>query len=304
MTGVVLRASAKVNFCLRLLGTRPDGYHEVETVLHTIGLWDQLHLSPLGRGGGIVLEVNTPEVPADESNLCCQAARLLAQRVGIHEGIAIRLEKAIPAGAGLGGGSSDAAATLAGLAHLWGLALPPGELESLAAQIGADVPFFLRGGCCLARGRGEKLAALPPLSAWLVLVVPPHRVPTAEAYAALPRTSGPAAEAGLSRTTQRALNAVRQGHLDTLAKSLHNDFETLDLPGIAEARAAKEALLEAGCLGANLSGSGSAVFGLARDRDAAERIVPRLKGRWPWVAALPTVPAAESLVIENTPEAR
>jgi 4-diphosphocytidyl-2-C-methyl-D-erythritol kinase len=121
MSDLVVRTCAKVNFCLRVLGRRSDGYHEVETVLHTIGLWDRLHLSPLPGEPRIALKVDVHEAPADESNLCWQAARLLSQRVNTPVGVSIELEKSIPAAAGLGGGSSDAAATLAGLARMWRL---------------------------------------------------------------------------------------------------------------------------------------------------------------------------------------
>ena len=302
MRDLVVRASAKVNLCLRVLGRRRDGYHEVQTVLHTAGIWDRLRLSPLPGKARIALTVNSPEVPADESNLCWRAAHLLAERTRTARGVAIHLGKSIPAAAGLGGGSSDAAATLAGLARMWELDLDPEELEGLAAEIGADVPFFLRGGCCLAGGKGEKLEHLPAVDAWLVVIVPDRRVPTAQAYAALGRGATRGRRRGLTRAIQRIVKASREGDIHALAAALHNDFEALDMPGIADAREAKSALLQAGCLGAGLSGSGSGVFGIAPDRDAAEAIAAELRGRWSWVAAAPTLPAGQSLLIRDAGE--
>ncbi len=302
MSGLVVHTSAKVNFCLRVLGRQPDGYHEVETILHTIGLWDRLHLSPLPGDPRIALKVNAHEAPADESNLCWQAAHLLSQRAKTTAAVALNLEKSIPSGAGLGGGSSDAAAALAGLARMWRLEIEPGELEELAAEIGADVPFFLRGGCCLARGKGEKLEVLPEVPAWLVVAVPERRVPTAQAYAALGRGSARGRRRALTRAVQRTLQACRESDLGALAGALHNDFETLAMAGLAEARDAKAALLRAGCLGAGLSGSGSAVFGIASDRETAEHIAAQLRDRWSWVKVAPTVPSGRSLLVQDAAE--
>ncbi len=303
MKRVVVRAAAKVNLCLRVLGRRTDGFHEVETILHTVGLWDRLYLEPISGESRIALEVNTAEVPADESNLCWQAADLLMTRAKDSGSVAIRLEKSIPAGAGLGGGSSDAAATLAGLAHMWGLALTREELLELASEIGADVPFFLLGGCCLARGKGEKLQALPAIAAWLVLVVPERRVSTSQAYAALGRGTSRGRRKGLTRAAQRIVKAARGGDLPALAKALHNDFDAIEMAGIAEAREAKAALIEAGCSGAALSGSGSAVFGIAPGEEAANGIAAKLRDRWSRVEAVPTEPAVESLLIREAAEA-
>lgn len=303
MTDLLVSTSAKVNLCLRVLGKRADGYHEVETVLHTIALWDRIRLSPASGGPRISLKVNSADVPADDSNLCWRAAELLAKRAGATPAVSIELEKSIPAGAGLGGGSSDAAATLAGLIRMWGLDLPPSELADLAAEIGADVPFFLRGGCCLARGRGERLEDLPPIDAWLVLVVPERRVPTAQAYAALARGSARGRRRGLTRVAQRTVKALNAADTHGLAESLRNDFEALAMPAIADARDGKAALLDAGCLGAGLSGSGSAVFGIAPDEATANDVAARTRGRCGSVIVTRTLPPGRSLVIRNAGEA-
>lgn len=302
MSGLIVRTCAKVNLCLRVLGRRDDGFHEVETVLHTVSLWDRVRLSPLPKDGEVSIGVTGGDVPADESNLCWQAARVLAERVHPSGGVAIDLEKSIPVGAGLGGGSSDAAATLAGLARLWEADLRPEEMEGIAANLGADVPFFLRGGCCLARGRGEKLDALPSVPLWMVVVVPERRVPTAQAYAALGRGTTSGRRRGVTRAVQHSMEALKLGEATAVAASLHNDFESLEMAGIAEARDVGPALKAAGCLGASLTGTGSAVFGLARDRVTATRAAAQMRTRWDWVEVVQTVAAGEGLVISSDEE--
>jgi len=302
VTRLVVETAAKVNLSLHVFGPRPDGYHDVETVLHTVGLWDRLHLTRLPEAGRIVLEVNAAAVPPDESNLCCRAAALLAKHVRPSSGVAIRLEKAIPVRAGLGGGSSDAAATLVGLARLWACQHEAEALPELAAQIGADVPFFLRGGCCLAQGRGDELSECRDISAWLVLVVPESRLSTREAYETLARSGSAGPRNHRTDEAQGALRAVEEGDVEALAAALHNDFEELDLPAMDRARRAKADIIAAGCLGACLSGSGSAVFGIASNREAAEQAAGLLREKWEWVKAVRTVPPGENILVMDAEE--
>lgn len=297
MTSLQVRAPAKVNFCLRVLARRADGFHEIESVVHTIGLWDTVALEPVDEPGAVALRVASGEAPADDTNLCWRAAALLAERAKPKRGVAITLDKVIPERAGLGGASSDAAATLMGLQRLWDLSMPLEELESLAAEIGADVPFFLRGGCCLARGKGERLSEQPEIRAWLVLAAPQGRVSTRQAYSALNRGVTRGRQRKPSRPTQRVLDALREQDLGALARMLHNDFEKADISAIADALRAKQELVDAGCLGACLTGSGSAVFGIAPDRDEAERIAEGLRAEWPWVVVVATVPAGEAVTM-------
>lgn len=299
MSALEIRTCAKINLCLRVLGRRSDGYHNVETILHTVGLWDRVRLTELPEGDGIALTGSGGDAPGDESNLCWRAARLLAEKTRCRRGAAIDLEKGIPVGAGLGGGSSDAAATLAGLSRLWELDLREEELAAIGAEIGADVSFFLRGGCCLARERGEKLQPLPPVSAWLVLVTPERPVSTGQAYAALGRGAARGRRAGPTREIKRTMDALAGGELTALAGTLHNDFEKARMAAISDSLAAKAALMEAGCLGASLTGSGSGVFGIAADRAAAEGAAALLRPRWHWVAVAETLPAREHLMVEE-----
>jgi 4-diphosphocytidyl-2-C-methyl-D-erythritol kinase len=310
---VIVRTCAKVNLCLRVLGRRPDGYHEVQTIMQAISVWDLLRLAEGCGTGDVVVQVAGPERGAGpaagdrateeplagKANLCWRAATVFAEHTGARQGVSIELTKAIPIGAGLGGGSSDAAGTLAGLARLRGLQLGPHELEGMAAEIGSDVPFFLRGGCCLAQGRGERLEPLPGLLMWFVLVVPEQRVSTARAYAALTRPAGQYGCHALDAAVQGTVEALESGDLAALAGTLSNDFAHLKTPELAEARAAVDALVKTGCLGASISGSGTAAFGLAPSREAAERVAEELGQRWEWVRVVRTLGPGEGMVISD-----
>ena len=180
----MLQTSAKVNLVLEVLGKRPDGYHEIATVMQTVDLFDRLTLEAAPT---ISLETDDSALPADERNLIVRAALLLRQVSGVEAGARMRLRKRIPVAAGLGGGSSDAAATLWGLNRLWGLRWPRARLSELAGRLGMDVPFFLTGGPALATGRGERVERLPAAGGYALVLVNP-RVPlsTVEVYERVP----------------------------------------------------------------------------------------------------------------------
>lgn len=178
------KAYAKVNLHLEVLHQREDGYHEVETILQTIGLHDRLHFRT--TKGAIHVHCDHRSVPEDKSNLCHRAALLLRKRLGVREGVDITLEKEIPVAAGLGGGSADAAATLLALPRLWGREVEEEELHQLASYLGADVPFFLKGGTQLARGIGDELTPLHASGDGVYLLVTPRReLSTARVYEGL-----------------------------------------------------------------------------------------------------------------------
>jgi 4-diphosphocytidyl-2C-methyl-D-erythritol kinase len=189
-----IRAYAKINLGLRVLGGREDGYHEIRTLMQSISLADELELEP--RPSGVTLEVEPDLGIPPEENLVYRAARLILARAGCSEGVHIRLLKRIPAGAGLGGASSDAAATLAGINELFQLGFRKEELKALGLELGSDAPFFFEGGLCRAEGRGERLSRLPsPFSDhFIVLLKPPCALRTAEVYAEFDRTGGEPAE--------------------------------------------------------------------------------------------------------------
>ncbi len=267
-----LNAYAKVNLSLDVLGRRPDGYHEVETVLHTVELHDTVVLRE--APGGIRVACDHRRVPTDEQNLVFRAAQLLREAAGTDRGVHIEVHKRIPPASGLGGGSSDAAVTLLGLAQMWKLRLDHGQLLELASQVGSDVPFFLVGGAALATGRGERLRYLPTLpTTWVVLACPDAEVSTAWAYANLDL-------AGIPRRpdTGRLVEALRAEDVAAVARQLCNVFEPLVSSRYPQVSELKRRLLEAGALGASMSGTGPAVFGLFSGEAEARRAWEALRG--------------------------
>lgn len=254
-----INSLAKVNLGLEVLGRRPDGYHEIRTLFQTIDLHDELEFSPAAPGV-FQLEGDDPEVPWDERNLIARAYLAVLRTVGRDFGLEVRVKKEIPAGRGLGGGSSNAAATLVALDRLWGLGLGQAELERLALSLGADVPFFLHGGLCLGEGVGEKITELPDTPEMSCLVAwPDFAVDTASAYRALDAslTSGDKAS-----KIKRFLGTGSYGHLE-------NELEGVVAGRHPEIAGLITLLHETGADLALMSGSGSAVFGLFRDRAAA-----------------------------------
>lgn len=248
---------AKINWALRVIGKRADGYHDIETLFQTISLHDTLTFE---RSKRLSLTCSDPSIPVDDTNLVLRAAKALGSPP-----VAIRLEKRIPAGGGLGGGSSNAAATLVALAKMFNLRDP---LHEIASKIGSDVPFFLRGGTAYASGRGEVLTSLPDFpSIPLLLLAPQQRVSTAEAYSTLNRFS-PVLGIGQYQSM------IDHGLLDHAAE-LVNDFEESIFERLPELARLKERLLEHGAAWAAMSGSGSTIVGAfrkpaQRDKAAAQ----------------------------------
>ena len=279
--GLTVRTPAKVNLGLRILGRRRDGYHRIRTVLAAVDLWDTLRFEPGGRE--LRLECDAADLPVDETNLVLRAAAALEGRVGHRlPGARIRLEKRIPVGRGLGGGSSDAAATLLALNRLFDLGLSRPELDRLAAGIGMDVPFFLYGGRAAAVGRGEQvfpLTGVPELA--LLLLVPDFGISTVEAYRRLPPLRAPGGSppdrvpVGTIGVSVEPEPGARKECGRGFEAALRNDLESsgaLRTPRcdrrIPEMR---RALMTVGAKGAAMSGSGSAVYGVFADRAAAVR---------------------------------
>lgn len=260
-----LNAYGKVNLSLDVLARRPDGYHEVETVLHTVELHDTVVLRD--AEGGIRVVCDHRRVPTDEQNLVFRTAQLLREVSGTDRGVEIEVRKRIPPASGLGGGSSDAAVTLLGLAQMWKLRLDHAQLLELAAQVGSDVPFFLVGGAALATGRGERLRYLPTLPAtWVVLACPDAEVSTAWAYANLDLARVPRRP-----NTQRLVEALRAEDVAAVARELCNVFEPLVSERYPQVQELKRRLVEAGALGASMTGTGPAVFGLFPGEAEARR---------------------------------
>ncbi|MCO5171843.1 MAG: 4-(cytidine 5'-diphospho)-2-C-methyl-D-erythritol kinase [Planctomycetes bacterium] len=276
-----LAAPCKTNLFLEVLARRADGFHELDTVFTALDLEDALELEPLPGGRLELVVEGDPTVPADASNLVWRAAEALRAAAGRPElGARLRVEKRVPAGGGLGGGSSDAAAALLGLDRLWGLDLGDERLHALAAGLGSDVPFFLRGGLQRGLGRGERLEPLPaparPLD--LVLVLPGFSCPTGQVYGALapflPGRGGPPA-----RDAGPLLAALARGDLPGVAEHAWNRLELAAEACFPALRELRERLARApGVLTARLSGSGSTLWALAASRDDAERLARDLAG--------------------------
>ncbi len=257
-----LEALAKVNRSLCVLGVRPDGYHELDTLFQTIDLFDDLSLEEDDR---LTLSIEGGTLSAGGSNLVLRAAHALAVRAGAVRGARLRLTKRIPVGAGLGGGSADAAAALLGLNALWGLGLATQELRLAAASVGSDVAFFLFGGRARGTGRGEQIEMLPDApDESLVLLVPPFGMATPDVYrdlGARPLPDAPPAAPPAGELPER------------------NDLEATAERLRPELRIFRALLLSAGAVSARLSGSGSALFGVFPSDDAARRAAAALDGR-------------------------
>jgi 4-diphosphocytidyl-2-C-methyl-D-erythritol kinase len=271
---VTARAHAKINLDLRVLGTRPDSFHELRTVFQAIALHDTVTCIP--REGPFAIECDTAGVPLDRSNLVWKAAEVLwrsIRRQGPPRDVLVRLEKQIPLQAGLGGGSADAAAMLLALVALWRVPVRPSQLTDVAATLGADVPFFLSGGTALGLGRGDEVYPLAVLPRhWIVLVIPGFGVSSADAYAWYD------AEREMARGSSAREPQYVPGPWPSRAAQMINDLEAPIARHHPEIDQMKTALRRAGALAAAMSGSGSTVFGLFQRRKEAETAVTRLSG--------------------------
>jgi 4-diphosphocytidyl-2-C-methyl-D-erythritol kinase len=288
-------APAKINWTLEVLGKRPDGYHEVRTVLQTIDLCDKIMLT---RARTLSLAVSGLHSAADDDHTL-QAARLLSPSAAHGLSASIRIDKRTPVAAGLGGGSSDAAATLRGLNRLWEIGLMHGELSRLAEQIGSDVAFFLSGGTALAEGRGEVIAPLPDVpEMWLVILAPPLRMEdkTRRMYGALrPEDfSDGVCTAALAQRLRKG-EAVRE-------ESLCNAFERAAYETFEGLTGYRDRLLGAGAKGVHLAGAGPAIFSVHDSRAEAEAVVGRLDARQARVFVARTLGAAEAARMELVSE--
>lgn len=274
---LTVRCPAKVNLSLCVLGRRPDGYHELDTVFQAVGLWDVLSAE---RAQGIRLDCDLPELPVDERNLVNRAARMLSERfAGGGAGAILHLSKQIPVGGGLGGGSSDAAGALLVCNRLWQLGLGPEELLPLARELGADVPFFLTGGTARGTGRGDRISSLPYAGDRAVLLgLPPFAIATREVFARVAERLTDVGN-GVSVSVLSAHKWPQENDFGGLV----NGLEEVVFEGWPELRAFRDALLEAGARAALLSGSGSTVYGVfpgSTGSAAAENFVRARFPQW------------------------
>lgn len=278
--GIRVRTHAKLNLFLRVVGRRPDGYHEIESIFHGISLGDDLELR-VADGDDVDVEMHvaqgpTGAVPERENNLAYLAARALADKGVTSTGVRIDIYKRIPIGAGLGGGSGNAAGVLVALNELWGAGIGNDDLNLLGASIGSDVPYCLVGGTVLVTGRGESLTSLPsPSDLHFVLGISNEPLFTKDVYERWDRL-GAASDAGGAPMTL----ALGSGDPEEVGQLLHNDLEPAAFSLRPELEELKKVISSAGALGAGLTGSGPTLFGIASNADHARDIASKIEDRF------------------------
>ena len=272
------RAYAKLNLSLDVTGRRADGYHDLAMLMQTVSLCDELRLR-FREDGQVRAGSNLRFIPSDERNLAVRAALRYLEAVGDPgRGLQIELRKQIPVGAGMGGGSADAAAVLRALNRIYENRLNRRELEELAQQIGSDVAFCVAGGTALAEGRGEKLTDLPDLpDCCFVICKPSFSISTPELYKKLD-----SAPVRIHPDTPGLLTAVREGDLSALCRRMYNVFEEIDDRRLRTVAELKSRLLDHRAMGAMMTGTGSAVFGVFRHAEEAEAACAALRGTVPF----------------------
>jgi 4-diphosphocytidyl-2-C-methyl-D-erythritol kinase len=276
MERISLRASAKVNLRLDVLGKRPDGYHEIKTWIYPISLADELHIEKV-KTAKITISSTHPSLPFGEENLAHRAAALFIKEKGFPGGVQIEIIKRIPLAAGLGGGSSDAAAVLKAMNILGGADVPREGLMEMGTQIGADVPFFIIGKGAIMGGRGERmLKALPPLKTWMLLINPGFPLSTKQVYEQ--------GKWGLTKDKGDNRILMPPQDLEKMGIFLHNDLEGPGMELMPVIGNIKECLLEAEAKGVLMTGSGPTVFGLFGEEAEARRAAGDLKLEQGWVS--------------------
>jgi 4-diphosphocytidyl-2-C-methyl-D-erythritol kinase len=288
MRSYSLIAPAKINLYLQIVGDRPDGFHELIMVLQSIELADRVTVHPSQREG-IRVRCDHAEVPQDQTNLAYRAADLmLRQFPEMHAkfgGVDIELQKRIPMGAGLAGGSTNAAAVLVGIDMMWNLGLTQSELQDLAATLGSDIPFCISGGTALATGRGEKLDPLPDLDNSYVVLAKYRNLPvsTPWAYKAYRQQFGetyPRSPEDIEQRKQKSrtmLTAITHQNLAQIGQQLYNDLELVVLPEFPQVQQLRDEFQKFEVLGTMMSGSGSTVFALTETRAQAETVKTQMR---------------------------
>ncbi|MGM8213048.1 4-(cytidine 5'-diphospho)-2-C-methyl-D-erythritol kinase [Virgibacillus sp. W0430] len=270
--GVLEKAPAKINLSLDVLGKRDDGYHEVEMIMTTIDLYDRIELESLANDT-IHVSLASRYVPSDERNLAYKAAQVLKDHCNINNGVHIRMDKNIPVSAGLGGGSSDAAAVLRGLNRLWKLELPLEELAHIGSAIGSDVPFCVYNNTALVKGRGEKVFPLPkPPPCWVILAKPDIGVSTSKIFQLLNT------EDVVHLRTEEIVNALIAKDFQKLCTYSANVLEKVTLERYPEVLELKKKMTGAGALGVLMSGSGPTIYGLVQQEKKGISIYNGLRG--------------------------
>lgn len=266
------KAPAKINLTLDVLGKRDDGYHNVEMIMTTIDLADRIELISLEKDE-VQVYLESRYVPCDERNLAYQAAMIFKEKYKIAQGVRIHIDKSIPVSAGLGGGSTDAAAVLRGLNRLWSLNIPIEELANLGGALGSDVPFSVHGGTAIARGFGEEIEQLPsPPPCWVILAKPNIGVSTRTIFEKVnvDNLTHP--------DTEKVLQALQEQDFDKLCDSIGNSLEQITIDEHAEVVHIKEVMKQVGIRGVLMSGSGPTVYGLVEQHRKAVSVYNAMRG--------------------------
>ena len=287
---MTIPSPCKVNLLLNILGRRLDGFHELETVMHPVALYDELTFTR--RGAAVELSCNQPALPTDSRNLVHRAATLFLEAAGIREGVRIHLEKKIPLAAGLGGGSGNAATTLLALNELFGGPVSAARLERVAAGLGSDVPFFLQHAPALGTGRGEQIRPLTPFGALretaFLLIHPGFGIATAWAYQQLARFPG--ALNGRAGRAEQLIQKLQAGDLSAAGVEFYNSLEAPALYKYPLLAVFQEYLREQGAAATLMSGSGSTTFAILRSEAEARALAEKFKtkfGETNWLAVVP-----------------
>ena len=280
------KAYGKLNLSLDVTGRREDGYHDLAMLMQTVTVYDELSLR-FREDGKVRASSNLRFIPEDERNLAVRAALRFLEAVGEQgQGLQIDMRKQIPVGAGMGGGSADAAAVLRALNRIYGMPFDRGRLEELAQQIGSDVAFCVAGGTALAEGRGEKLTDLPAMpEGSFVICKPAFSISTPELYKKLD-----SAPVRIHPDTQGLLRAVREGDLGALCRRMYNVFEEIDDRRMRTVAQIKGRLLDHRALGAMMTGTGSAVFGVFEQEEDARRACAALRQDYPFCCTAKPAP--------------
>ncbi|HOM02656.1 MAG TPA: 4-(cytidine 5'-diphospho)-2-C-methyl-D-erythritol kinase [Acetivibrio sp.] len=275
MKSISLNAHAKINLSLDVIGKRQDGYHEVRMIMQTIALHDEVIVE--SKDAGIEVECDKPWVPGGSDNIAYKAANLMMERYKIESGVGIKILKRIPVAAGLAGGSADAAAVIKGMNELFSLNLDEAELMGIGKQVGADVPFCIKGGTMLSEGIGEKLTQIPSFQGVdIVLVKPKVGVSTAWVYNNLKLD-----KISSRPDTDLLIKAISDRNIVCLAQNMKNVLETVTIEKYEVINDIKNELLRLGALGSMMSGSGPSVFGIFEDGKKAHLAYERLNdGKW------------------------
>ncbi len=284
-----LPSFAKINWTLEILGRRTDGYHELRTILQTVDICDQLQFA--ATESEIVLTCDNSAVPCDETNLINRAAVLLKELTGCDKGAKIELQKRIPLGAGLGGGSSNAAITLLALTRLWEVEVAPRDLFQLGAQLGSDVPFFFFGGTGIGIGRGAEVYPMADITAqYLLLVNPGVNVPTCEIYGNLSsELTSPAAVNKMPFSLEAAYARMQWGQWDSRSWNLRNDLERSALALYPLIGQVKQRLKDLKATAVLMSGSGATVFAVFESEAARAQAMQELSEMDWWCVATRTL---------------